>query len=145
VVYHFVGADNEGDVGPQAHVVDQAVERCRGARRGDGQREACLMEGFQGLHHVGERLRDEVFGVGEEELAVGFGAGFGPVVVEVGIDMAVAVLEGQADDGAAGGLVGHGKPHLPHGLLHGDDDIAAGVAEGTVEVEEDEADGHESD
>ena len=98
------------------------------------------MELGQRLADMREERRHELLLVDVEEAAIGGGTSVGHRVGEVGIDLQEAVAQRQSDGGCRRSLIGHWQRECLHGLPHGEQDVAARVAESAVEVEDDEPD-----
>ena len=141
---HTVGTKHVRDAVPQPHCVDEAVQRPRAPRRGNGQHHPPLPELPECREDVGEGGRHERLLVAEEDLAVRLHEAVGEVSRAVGIELPAGVIELQTDGAGAGRLVGYGQIELMHGGLQGADNVVTRVGQCAVKIEDDQLDGHGS-
>ena len=138
VALHIVGADNHAEIILQLEGADEAVERGTGTAAADGQLQTTMVEGREGLEHLGEEGDNAGMVVLVEDTAVDVGASLSHSVVD-SQQGGEALLQRQTDDGLAFVVGARREMQRTDSALQTTDDKGLSVGQRAVEVEDDES------
>ena len=135
-----VRAQDIGDVGGQAHLLQELFQGAIAAGRGDRQHVPCLLKRRQRLRHMRKHAGNQRLAILREDGPVRPGAQGDPVRVDAREHLLEPLLQGHADGGGDRLLVLLGIPELRERLPHRQHDVGPRVPEGPVKVQDDELD-----